>query len=128
MAFIDKRAIWRAKLIVALIAVGGIMSFASFVWLWLFPPSNMSLLIIIAALGTITAIASIILVVVYLVLLIMTAYTGKPYIAFPTLTVVRKVLSVKDEFLLKLSPQVREKVNKLLNEWEKTLEKGGEDI
>ncbi len=126
LAFIDKKAIDRARLLTVIIATGGVLSLLSFLWLWLFPPSNMTFMMFLTSLAVITAGVSVLLVIVYLVLLIMTMNTGKPYIAFPTLSVVKRVLRVKDAFLESLSPEDRQRGEELIAYWEKTLYDGGE--
>ncbi len=126
LAFIDKKAIDRARLLTVIIATGGVLSLLSFLWLWLFPLSNMTFMMFLTSLAVITAGVSVLLVIVYLVLLIMTMNTGKPYIAFPTLSVVKRVLRVKDAFLESLSPEDRQRGEELIAYWEKTLYDGGE--
>ncbi len=126
LAFIDKKAIDRARLLTVIIATGGVLSLLSFLWLWLFPPSNMTFMMFLTSLAVITAGVSVLLVIVYLVLLIMTMNTGKPYIAFPTLSVVKRVLRVKDAFLESLPPEDRQRGEELIAYWEKTLYDGGE--
>ncbi|UZN22720.1 hypothetical protein GM182_02060 [bacterium 3DAC] len=126
LAFIDKKAIGRARLLTVIIATGGALSLIAFLWLWLLPPSNMAVLIFLASLAVITAGVSIVLVIVYLVLLVMTMNTGKPYIAFPTLSVVKRVIHVKDAFIDSLPPEDRPRAREIIEYWEKTLYDGGE--
>jgi len=126
LAFIDKNAIMRARLFMAIIGVGAFLSIMSFLWLWLFPPSNMAVLIFLASLAVLTAAVSVIVVVIYMVLLIMTVNTGKPYIAFPSMSIVRRVLAVEDALLMELEGEDREKAKALIDYWKKTLYGGGD--
>ena len=126
LAFIDKKAIDRARIFTTIILTGGALAVLAFVWLWLFPPSNMALLIFLASLAILTSAVSVILVIVYMILLIMTMQTGKPYISFPSLGLVKRVIRVKDAFLEKVPPDEREEAKKIIEYWESRLKEGDE--